>query len=42
MYLFFMEMSQNSLSLSYCVFFLILYQSQSAEFYEFVSIGNKI
>jgi hypothetical protein len=27
---------QNSLSLSYCEFFLILYQSQSAEFREIV------
>jgi hypothetical protein len=35
-YLFFWETSQNYLSSSYCAFFLILYQSQLAEFCEFV------
>jgi hypothetical protein len=33
-YLFFLKRSQNSLSLPYCVFLLILYQSQSVEFCE--------
>jgi hypothetical protein len=35
-YLCLQERSQNSLSPSYCVFFLILFQSQSAEFCKFV------
>jgi hypothetical protein len=35
-YLFFLERSQNSISLPYYVFFLILYQSQSAVFCEIV------
>jgi hypothetical protein len=34
--------SENSLSLLYCAFFLILYQSQSAEFCEIVIAENKI
>jgi hypothetical protein len=41
-YLCFLERSQNSLSLSYCALSLILYQSQSAEFCEFVSVENRI
>jgi hypothetical protein len=35
-YLCFLKMSQNSLSLSYCAFFLILHRVQSAEFCEIV------
>jgi hypothetical protein len=35
-YLYFLERSQNFLSLPYCAFFLILYQSQSVEFCEIV------
>jgi hypothetical protein len=38
----FLERYQNSLSLLYCAFFLILYQSQSAEFCEIVIAENKI
>jgi hypothetical protein len=40
-YLCFLERSQNSLSLPYCVFFLILWQSQSAEFCEIVGSLNQ-
>jgi hypothetical protein len=35
-YLYFMKMSQNSLSLSYCALSLIPHQSHSAEFCEIV------
>jgi hypothetical protein len=41
-YLCFLERSQNTLSLLYCAFFLILYQSQSAEFCEIVVAENRI
>jgi hypothetical protein len=40
-YLCFLESSQNPLSLPYCAFFLILYQSQSAEFCETVVAENR-
>jgi hypothetical protein len=36
-----MESSENSLSLLYCALFLILYQSQSAEFCEIVVSLNQ-
>jgi hypothetical protein len=38
----FLERPQNSLSLPYCEFFLILYQSQSAKFCEIVIAENRI
>jgi hypothetical protein len=41
-YLYFLERSQNFLSLPYCAFFLILYQSRSAEFCEIVVAENRI
>jgi hypothetical protein len=41
-YLCFMERSQDSLSLPYCTLFLILYQSESAEFCEIVVAEDRI